>query len=48
MDDSGTGLDKLFSQIPIGIASGESATEQCNSPPKPFGVPVLDEDVKFA
>ena len=48
VDDSETRLDELFSQTPIGIASGESAIEQCNSPPKQFGVPVSDEDVKFA
>ena len=48
MDDSESGLEVVFSQIPIGIASVESAVEQCNSLPKRFGVPVLDEDVKLA
>jgi len=33
VDDSETGLDELFSQIPI-LESGESAVEQWNSPPK--------------
>ena len=48
VDDSETRLDELFSQIPIGIASVDSAVEQRDSPPKRFGVPVSDEDIKLA
>ena len=48
VDDSETRLYELFSQIPISIASAESAVEQCDSPPKRFGVPILNEDVKLA